>query len=165
VWAVYHVQHLHNTAGVSHALVLAAVGKMNLTSSQSKFIEAVTVNCFLDCRLCFPHITHVTLRLVSALEAAGPDVAQDMDLAAGKVTVDVIGLAAFACDLGATCSGSSVKRGADDPADEQQQYQQQELPTQAVGTSSLFGRGAEVQEVRRMQLQEINTSQHTSQQR
>eukprot|EP00775_Hariotina_reticulata_P003654 gene3654-3915_t len=101
-------------------------------------VAALTMN---NLRLCFPHITRVTLRLIAALEAAGPDVAQDMDLAAGKVTVDVIGLAAFACDLGATCSGGSrTSGGADGEADEGQQYQQQQQ-------QSLFGRGAEVQEV------------------
>lgn len=56
------------------------------------------------CRLCFPHITRVTNRLIDSLKAAGPSAVQDIDLAAQQVTVDVIGLAAFDRDLQATAT-------------------------------------------------------------
>lgn len=56
------------------------------------------------CRLCFPHITAVTQRLIDTLSAAGPSVVHDMDAVAAAITVDVIGLAAFNRDLQATCT-------------------------------------------------------------
>lgn len=56
------------------------------------------------CRLCFPHITAVTQRLIHTLAAAGPSAVHDMDRVAAGITVDVIGLAAFNRDLQATCT-------------------------------------------------------------
>jgi hypothetical protein len=56
----------------------------------------------LSYRLCFPHITAVTQRLIDSLAAAGPDAVQDMDLVAQQITIDVIGMAAFDRDLQAT---------------------------------------------------------------
>lgn len=59
---------------------------------------------FCICRLCFPHITAVTQRLIESLSAAGPSAVHDMDAVAAAITVDVMGLAAFNRDLQATCT-------------------------------------------------------------
>jgi hypothetical protein len=40
----------------------------------------------------FPQIVRVTQRLVEGLVEAGPTTPQDMDLVAGRLTVDVIGV-------------------------------------------------------------------------
>ncbi|KAF8072732.1 Cyp3a9 [Scenedesmus sp. PABB004] len=58
-------------------------------------------------RAALPHINVATERLVAELAAAGPDAAQDLDAAAQRVTVDVVGLAAFDRDLRATGGGGA----------------------------------------------------------
>jgi hypothetical protein len=62
----------------------------------------------VPCRLCLPHISAVTQRLIDTLAAAGPSVVHDMDAVAAAITVDVIGLAAFNRDLQATCTLPAV---------------------------------------------------------
>jgi hypothetical protein len=81
--------------GIAREQLLAA-------NVQPCFVISSILLLLLPCRLCFPHITAVTQRLIESLAAAGPDVVQDMDLVAQQITIDVIGMAAFDRDLEAT---------------------------------------------------------------
>lgn len=50
----------------------------------------------------FHHVVSTNERLIEALQAAGPDTAVDIDNAAQRVTLDVIGQVGFGKDFGAT---------------------------------------------------------------
>lgn len=54
------------------------------------------------CRNGFHHIVNINMRLIEALHAATPERAVDMDNAAQRVTLDVIGRVGFDKDFGAT---------------------------------------------------------------
>jgi hypothetical protein len=103
-------------------------------------VAALTLN---NLRLCFPHITAVTTRLLDAIAAAGPGAELDMDAAAQAVTVDVIGLAAFDRDLRATSSVAAVQgmHALEIEQQQQQQVQRQQPRPQGISPE---GRGPEV---------------------
>ncbi|WIA28825.1 hypothetical protein OEZ86_011354 [Tetradesmus obliquus] len=117
-------------------------------ASRRAAVAALTMN---NLRLCFPHITAVSQRLIDSLAAAGPDAVHDVDLLAQQITVDVIGMAAFGRDLEAT-----VRRP-------QQQQQESGAGGNSTASSSkqgsssggggsgrgISGRGGEVLEVMR----------------